>query len=909
MNDLLLTERIVRNSEFLAALFPNLPPDSCAWICAFPEDPNSAGRGQWAGFGLSSADFPKTDSFPTGGSRVNTFTTFSAFRKEGDIFPGRRNSLFAGMYALMLDDLGTGPGSKLPLEEHLEKLRPSWVLETSLQNHQVGYLFNGPIQDRELASAFIRSMIYQGLLAEEDPGMSGVARLGRLPQGWNTKAKYGPGGFRHRMLHWAPEQRYGPRQIAQAFGIDWDRGVEAKVASLGSGARARVAWKDADILPGERVWMELLARAVGRLEGPIDKGADGVWYDCTCPWVHEHTGMVDNGSAYCAGGGGGFECHHGHCRERGWREVRQWLLEHEDPEIARAAIGLAAQEDLGLELLEAPRRENFGEAIPVFQQARAAVLKLQKESAPSEIDAVLSQLGQWAVKGLLTRVEMSTLKKDLVDATGLGKGDLTEALKAAQADERRERNRTDAQKALGSRPGRNIPALPILPAGTLPWRIGDSETPALVSGNVDYLLRTAQVRVAFNEMRQRKEYSGPFRGWSLDWVASWLRDACTLNGLLGANEINLKRMTDRLAEECSYHPFQKWLDTLQWDGRSRLAELYATIKVAPDKEHLRNLIFRRWFCSAVAAARHLYADEPGLQPRGLVVFTGGQHTGKSTWFARLFSGLFPKSTQCFVGNAHYAGDKDSKMLNLRSLVVEWGELESTFSKTELGAIKAFVNQDVDSYRKPFGAEVSDIPRRSVFCATVNRPEFLRDNTGNSRFWTLPALAVDLDAQRRIDMAQVWAEFDRITMVEEAEARARGSYERPWLMARGEIEYVEKHNRGHRDRSDVEVWLQELFQWDDSRWQEASVEQRLSMNPMRLGDVASLVGINKRGYGHNLSELKAALRELTGQTGAINTTRTVGGRRVKAKFWGMPPLVDVPSDGGEGIFSEMSGPPH
>lgn len=53
------------------------------------------------------------------------------------------------------------------------------------------------------------------------------------------------------------------------------------------------------------------------------RAADGVGWDVICPWIDEHTGREDTGTAYWPASGG-FKCHHGHCETRNWRDLRQY---------------------------------------------------------------------------------------------------------------------------------------------------------------------------------------------------------------------------------------------------------------------------------------------------------------------------------------------------------------------------------------------------------------------------------------------------------------------------------------------------------------------------------------------------------------------------------------------------------
>jgi hypothetical protein len=119
---------------------------------------------------------------------------------------------FAANHAVVLDDIGT----KIPLAKAV--LKPTWALETSPGNFQLGYLWNEPISDVDLACRISNSVAQHGL---SDPAAHNVTRYVRLPQGANTKAKYGR-PIRHIMRMFDPALRYSPEDFVEAFGLDLD---------------------------------------------------------------------------------------------------------------------------------------------------------------------------------------------------------------------------------------------------------------------------------------------------------------------------------------------------------------------------------------------------------------------------------------------------------------------------------------------------------------------------------------------------------------------------------------------------------------------------------------------------------------------------------------------------------------
>jgi hypothetical protein len=168
-------------------------------------------------------------------------------------------------------------------------------------------------------------MVAQGLATDgKDPGMKGVTRYGRLPVGWNTKAKYierlgSP--FVHQLEEWHPERRYSLQDIIEAFALELDR------------AHTRGTRVETD----DPILKALEAR--GLVKGPMNN-KPGVW-DITCPWLDEHTDRADSGTAYFephfdGREKPGFKCHHGHCANRSIKDLLRLLK----PENRAAKAGI-----------------------------------------------------------------------------------------------------------------------------------------------------------------------------------------------------------------------------------------------------------------------------------------------------------------------------------------------------------------------------------------------------------------------------------------------------------------------------------------------------------------------------------------------------------------------------------------
>jgi predicted P-loop ATPase len=88
---------------------------------------------------------------------------------------------------------------------------------------------------------------------------------------------------------------------------------------------------------------------------------------------------------------------------------------------------------------------------------------------------------------------------------------------------------------------------------------------------------------------------------------------------------------------------------------------------------------------------------------------------------------------------------------------EIGEM-SGMTRSEIEAVKAFTSRTEDRSRKAYGRTVERVRRTCIFIGTMNPdgPGYLKDQTGNRRFWPVLTGKVDLDALRR-DRDMIWAE--------------------------------------------------------------------------------------------------------------------------------------------------------
>lgn len=300
----------VSNDQFLREVFGREEVAARPVLVSFTGNPLEVSSKVWFGRPWQGG----SDTATNLSSSNNNYFSLATFRPDEAGHYRRQKSRFHSLHAVMLDDLG----GKVPMERLT--LPPSWLLETSPGNCQAGYLLCEPLADGLVADRLMNAIVAAVLC---DPGANGPrARLARLPVAVN--GKHSP-PFVCRMLAWEPELRYSVEDLVAGLQLEMMQGNRPK-RQEGRQAQDRP-------VDGDQVWIHrpeenvvlVTLRNRALYKGPLGGGK----HDITCPWVEEHTGKADGGSAYFEPDDlwpiGGFKCLHGHCAERNIRNLLRVL--------------------------------------------------------------------------------------------------------------------------------------------------------------------------------------------------------------------------------------------------------------------------------------------------------------------------------------------------------------------------------------------------------------------------------------------------------------------------------------------------------------------------------------------------------------------------------------------------------
>ncbi len=195
------------------------------------------------------------------------------------------------------------------------------------------------------------------------------------------------------------------------------------------------------------------------------------------------------------------------------------------------------------------------------------------------------------------------------------------------------------------------------------------------------------------------------------------------------------------------HKIKDYLNSLKWDGVPRLDTLLIDYFGAEDTDYTR-LVIRKALAAAVARIMH-----PGIKFDSMLILSGTQGVGKSTFFRLLGKDWYSDSLGTFEG-------KDAAELIQGYWIIEAGELTG-MNKSEMNAVKQFLSKIEDVYRMPYGRRTGAFPRSCIIVGTTNDTEFLKDRTGNRRFWPVDlgkcSIKKNIFEQLPLEVDQIWAE--------------------------------------------------------------------------------------------------------------------------------------------------------
>jgi len=301
--------------------------------------------------------------------------------------------------------------------------------------------------------------------------------------------------------------------------------------------------------------------------------------------------------------------------------------------------------------------------------------------------------------------------------------------------------------------------------------------------NINGVLKVHDVDVRYNVIKKKLEIDIP----DMEFIADMFEEASLIEIEdrcinMGIPHTKVRDYLKVLARE--YNPVKEWIDSEPWDGTDRLPDFLGSL-TTEESAQLKDMLLKKWLVSCVAAAY----EKNGVELEGILVLQGAQGLGKTLWFKRLCD--YNKGW-LLEGATLNPSDKDSVKRAVSHWIVELGEIESTFKKSDIDQLKAFVTSRTDELRLPYDRAFTTYQRRTAFYASVNAREFLTDTSGNRRFWVLAVR--DINVNHGVNMQQLWAQVKETMYV---------PGQKNWFLSPDERELLHDSNEAYRTQSSVE----------------------------------------------------------------------------------------------------------
>jgi predicted P-loop ATPase len=414
-------------------------------------------------------------------------------------------------------------------------------------------------------------------------------------------------------------------------------------------------------------------------------------------------------------------------------------------------------------------------------------------------------------------------------------------------------------------------------AALIPFRDLDKQSqPRATIENVEMLAANLDISISYNVISKRQEVE--CTRWGLgdgtddraNTTLTRLQSECAKVGL-PYNMSIVKGYVNAIAADNPFNPVDQWIRSKPWDGVGRFEDLARTLTPSPSQDPaLLRLILRKWLVQCVAIG---VSNDSRQMARGVFTIQSTQYAGKSRWAKALVPGM---EHLVITGLVVDPGNKDKTKIAVSYWISELGELDATFKKADLAALKAWISQDEDVMRLPYAATESRFKRRTSFFATVNGDRYLNDDTGNTRFWGVSVSAVN--PNHGIDMQQLWAEICA------AWEGGELSYFTPAEMKLVDQTVTEEH-------AVHDSWFERIaagFEWDG--FDPLKPDHANALSATQVGVATGTLVPNSS----DLQRIAAAVKKL----GAL-----AGPRKGELRTWALPPKV-VKDDGMLG-FSGVS----
>lgn len=349
-----------------------------------------------------------------------------------------------------------------------------------------------------------------------------------------------------------------------------------------------------------------------------------------------------------------------------------------------------------------------------------------------------------------------------------------------------------------------------------------------------------------------------------------------------------------IARQTLINPVVELFEGLTWDGQDRVQAAIDAMGLDELGEVERMMVWR-WMlqcCAMADQCQRGMAVNPEAMHRGetVLVLGGPQGVGKTKAIERLVPAALRRYVVTGLTGIDLA-NKDSLWKSIRGWIVELGELEAMFKKSDQGVMKAHLSQHTDTFRPPYLYAPIDFPRVTSYCGSVNHTEFLNDTTGARRYVPVDVIQeTTLGTWSQEEIGQLWAQL-----------WASYTSGEQWWPTEAEKRHLEGVVEEYRQALSLEEVLKSVFDFDGLK---ADPEMEVGSARMSFGDFlgsySHRVPIGVHVQAHDFSQAMRALWRVSGRLNRKSEVLVRDGmkRRFPAKVyagsgknrgWLVPPL--------------------
>lgn len=319
--------------------------------------------------------------------------------------------------------------------------------------------------------------------------------------------------------------------------------------------------------------------------------------------------------------------------------------------------------------------------------------------------------------------------------------------------------------------------------------------------NTNYLLTRLGFEIKYNILRKNIEVfeRGTLKKMTFDSIVTYLLSLCNQCHLNISSNILAQHLA-YIAEENKYSPVCEYLEKCKskWDKQSRIKDLFNCLELDIDQDkEFCYLLFKKWLISCAAIA----FNKGDKSTHGILILCGGQGIGKT----RFLYDILPAEGKDWGadGLALNPTNKDDVLRIAMYWIVELGEINDTIKSERLERLKAFITAKKDILRKPYARSTDEIARTTALYGTVNTKEFLRDSTGERRYWVISVRNIHSERIKNIDINQLWGEIAHLALKEKA----------PYWLTKDETIKINIQNERYKNLTEAERTIIDCLDWD------------------------------------------------------------------------------------------------